>query len=338
MQSKLKWIVAGIGIGLAFLWLAMRQADFGASWQVLRGVHAGWTLAVFAAGAAFMAVKSWRWSIILRPVLPIGFNRLHQAVYIGTAANLVVAHSGEILRATLVARQQRAASSAILATIAIERILDFIALVLLTGVALLLDERVSPLLWSAGLISLAFVAVGLLGVLAFLYPGPRLQRWGNGLLGLLPEKPQRWIANQLLRGVAGLRSLQDPVAVVKVIALSLLQWSCIVAAVAASAMAVDVAIPLSGAIAVFVLTVIGLTLPSSPAQLGTTQLAFVIGLELVGANAASAFAASLVYTCFVVVAMMVLGAICWMATSWSPPESTSDVGVFSATGRLGPRR
>ncbi len=90
----------------------------------------------------------------------------------------------------------------------------------------------------------------------------------------------------------------------------------------------------------FVLTVIGLTLPSSPAQLGTTQLAFVVGLELVGAGAASAFAASLVYTCFVVVTMMVLGALCWMATSWSPQESTGDVGVFSATGSqsAGPRR
>ena len=332
MQTKIKWVAAGIAFGMLFLWLALREADFAASWQVLRNVHPGWTLAVLGGGLAFMAVKTWRWSIILRPLMTSRFGPLHRAVYIGTAANLVVAHTGEILRATLLARKEREASSAVLATIAIERILDFVALVVLTGAALLLDPRVSPLLWSAGLISFAFVVVGLLGVLAFLYPRPRLQRWGNALLMVLPQRPRAWVVHQLQRGVSGLGSLRDPGTIVKVVVLSVLQWSCIVAAVGASALAVGVAIPVSGAIAVFVLTVIGLTLPSSPAQLGTTQLAFVVGLELVGAGAASAFAASLVYSCFVVVTMMILGAVCWMASSWTPDEGrTANDGAEQTT-------
>ena len=76
--------------------------------------------------------------------------------------------------------------------------------------------------------------------------------------------------------------------------------------------------PGSGAIAVCVLTVSGLTLPAAPAQLGTTQLAFVVGFELVGAAAAPAFAASLVYTAAVVVMMMAVGAVCWMTAAWAP--------------------
>ena len=144
------------------------------------------------------------------------------------------------------------------------------------------------------------------------------RRWGSAVLGQLPPRPRQWIVHQLQRGVSGLGALREPATVIRCILLSVLQWSCIVGAVAASAWAVGAPIPVSGAIAVFVLTVIGLTLPSSPAQLGTTQLAFVVGFELVGAAAAPAFAASLVYTAAVVVMMMAVGAVCWMTAAWAP--------------------
>lgn len=306
-----KWIVCGIGFGIAFLWLALRQVDFDASFAILRHVVKSWIPAVFLASLWFMAMKTWRWSTILRPVTVAPFNRLHGAVYIGTAANLVIAHTGELIRARMLARSQGVAASAVLATIAIERIFDFVALLVLIALALVLDPRVSPLLWSAGLVSLAFIAIGLVTVVMFLNPTPRLQALGRVLLDCLPERPRVWIREQLGRGVAGLGAIRSPFVVVSLLGQSLLQWAGIVLAIWASAMAVGIVLPASGAIAVFVLTVIGLTLPSSPVQLGTTQLAFVVGFELVAADAANAFAASLVYTCFAVVPMMLIGAGAW---------------------------
>jgi len=316
-QTRARWTLLGLAVGAIFLGVALYQADLDAAWDVLRTVHVGWAQAVLACGLVFMAVKALRWSVVLRPLAhcPRGF--LLGTVFVGTAANLVVPHSGEVLRATLLARRQALAPSAVLATIAIERILDFVALVILTAVALLIDPRVSPLLWSAGLVSLALVAAGLAVVYAFMRPTERSRRWGGWLIGLLPQRPGRWIEHQIRRGVAGLAALGHPGTVVALTALSLLQWSCIVGSILASALAVGVAIPVSGAIAVFVLTVIGLTLPSSPAQLGTTQLAFVAGMELVGADAARAFAASLVYTGFVNVAMMLIGLLLWWRLDWT---------------------
>ncbi len=319
MQNR--WMVAGLAVGLVFLWLALKEADLGASWQVLRQFHPGWTQAVLLAGCVFIAIKSWRWSIILRPLCAVRQAVVLRTVFVGTAANLVVPHSGEILRATLLGRHESVPASAVLTTIAIERILDFMALVILAGVALMLDARVSPLLWSAGLFSLAMVLAGLVVVFAVMRPQPLLQRWSHALLGLLPLRPRDWLIHQIRRGVAGLASLENPLTVLKLVLLSVLQWICIVVTVAASAQAVGVTLPVSGAIAVFVLTVIGLTLPSSPAQLGTTQLAFVAGMELVGASGASGMAASIVYTCFVNVAMMIIGGVCWVRFSWARLKS-----------------
>ena len=180
MQTRTRWTIVGLVVGAAFLGLAVHQADFAASWDVLRTAHIGWAKAVLACGLLFMVIKALRWSIVLRPLsqCPQGF--LLRTVFVGTAANLVVPHSGEVLRATLLARRQSLAPSAVLATIAIERILDFIALVILTAVALLIDPRVSPLLWSAGLISLAlatgaFAQARLDGALQAIARNPALQ-------------------------------------------------------------------------------------------------------------------------------------------------------------------
>ena len=323
MQSQTKWRLVGLSVGLVFLWVALRGADLDSAWEVLRHLHLGWTKAVLVSACLFMLIKTLRWKIVLRPLLRAPLGLISRTVYVGTAANLIVPHSGEVLRASLLARKEGVAASAVLATIALERMLDFFALVVLTAVTLLIDPRVSPLLWSAGLLSLAFVVVGLLVVTMFMRPRPIFQRWGQAALRLVPARQRQWVEHQVRRGVAGLASLNDPVVVFKLIALSVLQWACIVAAIWACARAAGVTIPVSGAIAVFVLTVIGLTLPSSPAQLGTIQLAFVAGLELVGADAANAFAASVVYTVFVNLAMMLIGGACWFLTDWVPRASST---------------
>ena len=318
MSARVKLTLGGLAIGLVFLWLALLDADLAATWQALRRIEWVWACVTFAAGVGFMAVKTWRWSRILGPFVTPGFGTLHSAVYIGTAANLMIAHTGEILRSTLLARRQQVAASAVLASVAVERVFDFIALLVVLGLALVWDPGVSPILMSAGLVTLGFVAVGLVGLLAFLNPTPSLRRAGNTLLGLFPDRARGWIVGQLEHGLAGLASMRNAGLVLQALALSLLQWAFIVAAVWASARAVGLSVPVPGAIAVFVLTVIGLTLPSSPAQVGTTQLAFVAGLQVFGVAPAAAFAASWVYTCFVVVAMMLLGALCWVGSDWSP--------------------
>ncbi len=64
------------------------------------------------------------------------------AVYAGLAVNFLVAHVGEFLRAATIARSHRVADSAVLASVVIERVLDFIALlVLLTVIVMAVPNR-----------------------------------------------------------------------------------------------------------------------------------------------------------------------------------------------------
>ncbi len=321
MKSHLRWILAGLLIGSVFFWLALKDIALA---QVLAAIrHAGWpqALATLAAGFVFMALKGARWALLLRPVTTLESGFLHRSVYAGAAANLIVAHTGEVLRATLVARQTGASASAVLATIAVERVFDFAALAMLSTLAIALDTRVSPQLSSAALLGLAIVVVGIGAAYALVRAAPAAVRVSHVLLAPLPPQARDWLLRQLQRGRVGLEPLVDPKLAAKAAALSLLQWASIVAAIWTSSATVGVAPPLTAAVAVFVLMVIALTLPAPPAQLGTTQIAFVVGLGLVGVPAESAVAASLIYTGLIVVPVILIGGAIGLLSNWTASSS-----------------
>ncbi len=303
--------VAGLCLGLLFLWLGLRTADLD---QVVRAVGAADFLAsgaVLGLALAFIAVKALRWQYILRPLESVRFSLLHRLVYIGTSSNMIIPHSGELLRSTKLARQTMLASGTVLGTIAIERILDFATLALVAALAIVIDPTVSLWLWSAGLIGLLCVIGGVAVVVAVLDPNTPLKRIWNWIVYRLPASRGERLGHHIQRGIEGLGTLRSPRRLLTALAWSLLQWSLVVAAVRMSAIAVGVDLPVSAAIAVFVLTVIGLTQPSAPAQLGTTQLAFVVGMGIAEIDSESALAASLVYNVWFVVTMLVVGLALW---------------------------
>jgi len=312
LTKRFQWPLAGLAIGAMFLWLALRGTDLAGVWAVLRTSSPGWAAAAFAGGLFFVAAKAARWSLLLRPMARPPYALLQRITYVGGAANLVVSHSGELLRASALARKTGLTASAVLATIALERMFDFVALLTVIGLALVLDPHVSRILANAGLLALGIVAAAFALAVAVLWPTPRSARLGAALLGMLPSAMRGWVAEHFRRAIDGLASLRQPATILGVLALSMLQWSGIVVAIWASAAAVGAFVPLTGTLAVFVLSVIGLTMPSSPAALGSTQLAYTMGLGFVGVGAKPAFAASLIYTGLIALPIMAIGAALWL--------------------------
>lgn len=310
------WIIGGILVGALFLWLALRNADLSSAFEALQQANVFWMAAAALAGVAFMVTKTWRWAQVIAPVRqrvtnqPTPFAFLLRLTYLGTAANLVIAHTGELIRARLLSRQSDLHAATVLASIANERLLDFISLVVLVGVALVIDPNTTALLRTAGLLSLGIVIVGLMTVSLLRSEHPVTLTTGKIAQRVVPRRAYEWLSRQYQHVMTGFELFEHPAVVLRTVLSSLLQWSWIILAIWCCTQAVGVTIPLSNAIVVFVLTVIGLTLPSAPAQLGTLQLAFVTGLQLTSTGPAAAFAASLVYTLSVNGVMMLIGAAC----------------------------
>lgn len=311
-MTPFKWTLLGIVIGIIFLWFSLRGIDIHSMLESLKAVKLLPAIMALIAGMLFMLIKAWRWSVILGPVARVKLPLLYSAVYIGTAANLIIVHSGEVLRAALVGRRSRVASSAVLASIGVERIFDFMTVTTLFGVLLIINPQLPEYVAAAGFIAIFMVVAGLIVIVSLVVPSKIRKQARLLVIRLLPEKQLVMIRSLLKRSLVGFSALGSPSIVINAFLLSILQWSCVVSAIWLCIISVGHTATLSMAITVWVLMIIGLTLPSSPAQLGTTQLAFTLGLSLALNETEVPFAASVVYTCCVNIPYMVMGAVYWL--------------------------
>ncbi len=309
VARRWRWLLMGSLLGAVFLWLALGHTSWRAVWQAATAAHWAWCLAALVMGGVFMALKTWRWQVLLRPVQHFDMALLHRVVYVGTAANLVVAHSGELLRATWLGRWARRPASPLLTSIGLERIFDFLALVIWALVGAGLAPRAALWLWVGVAVGAALVAIGLCLVWIYLNPGPRHKRVYWRVLRWAPKLAAVWLENQLQRGTQGLQTVRCRRTLLRLALLSVLQWGCIVLAIWACGRAVGADLPAAAAILVFVLMVVGLTLPAPPVQVGATQLAFVVAFEWCGFDAGTGVAASLIYTACVLGWMLLAGTV-----------------------------
>lgn len=303
-------VFIGLAVGALLLWLALRQADLDRALSALASADPRWCLAAFAAGPLFMALKTARWAVLLGATGGPAFRVLHRSVYVGSAANMVVPHTGEVLRALSLSRAGLAPTASGLGSVAIERVLDMLAVVLLATTVLTTDDAVPDLLWIGSLAGLGIALAGGLVVFFGLDPPRPLRRaWQATFARWLPDRSRHWLESQIRHLAAGFASARKPRRLLLALLLSLAMWSCVVFAVWASARAVGLDPGPTAVITVFVLGVVGLSLPSAPGAVGPTQLAFVAGLALEGTLPSPAFAASLIYTIWFIVSVMAIGGL-----------------------------
>ena len=134
-RNPFVWSMLGIGLGLGLLYAAIRKVQWSSLINTLEGVTLVWPAGILGIVFAFVIIKAWRWQLLLRFVPGVSFRELHAAVYIGLAANFFVAHMGEFLRTAMLSRRCHAPFSGVFASVMVERVLDFIALLMLLAVS-----------------------------------------------------------------------------------------------------------------------------------------------------------------------------------------------------------
>ncbi|MCI0436834.1 MAG: flippase-like domain-containing protein, partial [Gemmatimonadetes bacterium] len=229
------------------------------------------------------------------------------AVLAGNAGNLLVPHAGEIARAIVANRRLQVPTSALLATVAVERFFDFLALLLIALAALVPVGRMSPNLLAASYVLGALLALILVAAVTLVVRTENCLGFVAWML--TPARPgfREKFLRQLRAGTAGLSSIGRPELFLAIFLLSLLHWSIVTACIALSIVAAGIPISLAAAVSVLVLSVVGLTLPAAPGHVGTIQLAFTVALGQFGVAHADAFAAAVIYNFFVATTGLALG-------------------------------
>ena len=193
LRRWLPWV--GAFIGLATLAWVLRGFDLAKFRAVLANADATLLLAVPVAIALEQLVRAWKWRQLLHPLRAIGALRLFGAIMAGYLVGFLVPFGFSTLaRAWLVARRENLAMSAVLATVALDRLTDGIVFALLVPVALLLVVFPDPsgdiragLAWAAA----GSLLLCVLLVLALALYKRRALRPGGGFMRLIDRLPAR---------------------------------------------------------------------------------------------------------------------------------------------------
>ena len=303
-------LLIGIALSAIFLWLAARDVDLGQIRSALATADLRWAALVLALLAGFCVAKAWRWSMLLGLPTGPGTAALTRAVLVGYAAtSLLPLQLGEVVRAWAATKVVNRDFAPVVVSIALERVLDLFAVLLVLAAVLLLGGPLPEGLlragWLLGVASLVLLAALVIYVA---FTDATLRGIAH-LLRPLPERASGAVLDQLRRGAAGAASLRSPSIYLWLAVSSLVQWLLMAGCIGASCAALRLDLPFAAAGSVLGLTIIGMSLPSGPGYIGSIQLAFTLGLAPFGVAPGPAIAASIFYHLLVCGSLIVAGLV-----------------------------
>ncbi|PKO05996.1 MAG: hypothetical protein CVU41_09405 [Chloroflexi bacterium HGW-Chloroflexi-3] len=214
-----------IALGLLLLYFSFQRVDWTLLLDALRSASGTWLLLAILSILLSLALKVLRWDLLLRNYhLRLPLKRLTSAFFLGQAANiLLIIRGGEVVRVTTAHQPGQDDWVEITATIAIEKYLDLLFLVLLM---LAMSTNLPPLVLETmgSLYPLLIVITTLLLLVVLL--GPTFwRRWFPG-----ESQAPRWakVQRKLDQFLQASLWLRDPRKLLPSLGITLLIWAVMV--------------------------------------------------------------------------------------------------------------
>lgn len=310
-------LVLTIGLLAVFLW----NVDFREVGRALTGARPGLLLAAVAVALFSYWLRVVRWQQILRPAGRTRHSSALLATVVGYAGiTLLPARLGDLVRPVLLSKRDKLPTSATLASILTERVIDLWTIVLFffvflvapppmphlnaDGVGTLDLLRLSGWIIGAGLVVGAAILFGL-----FRYQ-ERFIALVTTPIGRVKPSWQAPFVNFLHHFLDGLRILQRPRDLLMVMLTSVFIWIVIVLQLILTLQAFGLDLPLRSTFLLIMMTVIGLLVPT-PGGAGGFHAMVQIGLTTffgIDHNLATGIAIAYHAVCFYPIAL--IGLVC----------------------------
>jgi uncharacterized protein (TIRG00374 family) len=232
-------------------------------------------------------LRAWRWNNLLRPigvVLPAG--KLLAISSVGFMAILALpARLGELVRPALLRKKGHVSASAVLGTVAVERVVDglIVSLVVFGCCFALRGSRyATDWMMPMAYVSLAvFLAAIVFLALALRWPQATIRLFIRAsFLDRLSPRLARTVEQKLSQLISGFLVLEDRANFVRFCLWSLLYWGANGLGMWVLARGVGLDLSIIGAFATMGIIAVGITLPNSPGLIGQFHYLTKLGLSL----------------------------------------------------------
>jgi uncharacterized protein (TIRG00374 family) len=286
------------GIGLLILYGVIRSVHPAEVGAALQHASLAWIVPAELAYLLFIALRGWRWLVILRASrAAVSLADVTAVTGIGFAVNSVSPFKlGELLRIGAIAPRAGIGVGEAGATVVLERVLDVLALLVIAVAAAAISGAGSNSfgLWSGVfLIAGISIAVAVLAYLMVSYPQATLRNIER-LAARLPARLARRLDSFAASVLKGFESLRSPGRLAAAGALSILIWLCIVVGLGAFFRALTPQLSLATLALACTIFVISQAISITPGSVGTYEGFFLLVLSTFGARPAALVTAAAV--------------------------------------------
>jgi len=320
----------GLGVSAVCVILAFRGANVEDVTAALAQADMLLVVSAFVAAMAATGASVFRWRILLQPY-PTRVAKLFSAFMIAHLLNTVLpAKLGTVARAYLAGEMEKIGKAFVLGSIAVEKVLDNVIIVLL-GVLLFPFVALPEWLWQSGVsTAILFLAMFTLTILA----GRNrevLVRWTESLYSNLRVHPPVDLVRHLGLALDSFAALSQPDICWPLWGWSLLIWGSGILANQLVMMAMGIRAPWVAAVFLLVVLQIGTKLPSSPGSVGVFHYLAVLALSVFSVDKSLALSYGLVLHAVVVLLPSVFGAF----FLWRESCTRADISLWGAEAQVG---
>ncbi|HEY6873431.1 MAG TPA: lysylphosphatidylglycerol synthase transmembrane domain-containing protein [Geobacteraceae bacterium] len=281
--DKKLWI--GIGISAFFLFLLFRKIDFTKLAAALGEMNYRYLVPAVLFTFISYFFRAVRWRFLLLPMKNTRMGNLFPATIIGYMANnLLPARLGEFVRAYVLGEKEKLDTSAVFATLVLDRLFDGFT-VLLILVVTFFTVNLPPGMEKVqhGLVVGGYVTLALYGmVIAFLVllkkQTVRTLALVGSLLKPFPARVQEKVIPLLGSFIEGLRLSARPSDLLLLVLSSFVIWTFAVWPVDLLLRSFGIFLPVTASMFIMVFLVFAVMVPASPGYVGTYHAACVYGL------------------------------------------------------------
>jgi len=294
VRGKLKTI-SGLAIGALFIYWFAHKLEWRSVWLEVR--EADWRLLGLAVASQILTyvIRSLRWKTLLAPLARTSFKALLRATVVGFTALFLMGRAGEmIIRPAVLSIKEKIPPSATYATVIIDRILDMVMVVIFFAVNLVFFEYVSGdvdamhlfgVIRITGVLLLGVSAAGIYGLSVFRSRRQGALSFVDGRLQWLPARISKAVMSLLTTISEGLSVFHDSRALTVTLGYTVALWILVVAThvLVIRAFGVSAAeIPVSGAVFVMGLSLLGSVIPTPGGSTGPFHKAAAASLAFLG--------------------------------------------------------
>ncbi len=296
-------------MGVLFIWLAIKGTDLKGIQSSFKSAHYFYAIPVALLAVVILALRSYRWGVLLEPLEKIDQWSLFTITTVGfMAVNLLPVRLGEFVRPYLISKKSSIKIGSSLATIVVERVFDMLTLMIVLLVVLMKVKLPNWIFTSA--CSILLIVIPLFCILIFIAVKRELSAKGvDRILRKLPHSLSSRLMRIFHSFLDGLQILPDLKKVFYLAFLSVTIWCLVGVAtyILFPSLTSTLGLPLVAAFVVLTITVLGITLPTAPGFVGNYHFSCVLALTLFGVPKTDALTFAILLHFIQIMVTIVLG-------------------------------